>query len=227
VDEIDSNGKYIVKEHKFEHLGQNLLLHPYKAIYWIEQRILLLADIHLGKAAHFRKSGIPIPDSIHSDDLFRLLHLMEYYKPRRLIILGDLFHSSYNNSWKTVGQFFKDNFDHIPELVLGNHDILEEHHYAFLRIHKSPLVISPFIFSHEPLAPDHNTTYYNLCGHIHPGVVMHATARQSLRAQCFYFGENAGILPAFGKFTGMSTTAFSRGRTGKVFIVAPDEVIPL
>ncbi|MDZ7607229.1 MAG: ligase-associated DNA damage response endonuclease PdeM [Cyclobacteriaceae bacterium] len=216
-----------MKEHKFEHLGQNLLLHPYKAIYWIEQQILLLSDIHLGKAAHFRKSGIPIPDSIHTEDYERLLHLIAYYKPRRLIILGDLFHSSYNNSWETVRRFFTDNFDHSPELVLGNHDILDEHQYSFIRIHKKPLVISPFIFSHEPLGPDHQTTLYNLCGHIHPGVMLRAPAHQSLRAQCFYFGESAGILPAFGKFTGMSTTAFSKGRAGKIFLVASDEVIPL
>ncbi len=193
----------------------------------MEQQILLVADIHLGKATHFRKSGIPIPDSIHSDDLNRLFHLLQHYKPKRLIILGDLFHSSYNNSWEVVRHFFKENYDHIPELVLGNHDILEEPHYSFMRIHKTPLAITPFLFSHEPLTSEYNPPLYNLCGHIHPGVVLRAPARQSLRSQCFYFGENAGFLPAFGKFTGMSTAALSIKHPGKIFIIAPDEVIPL
>jgi len=193
----------------------------------MEQEILLLADIHLGKAAHFRKSGIPIPDSIHADDLQRLLHLIQHYNPKRLIILGDLFHSNYNNSWEVVRQFFADNFDPRPELVLGNHDILEEQHYSFMHIHKAPLAISPFLFSHEPMYPESNTPLYNLCGHIHPGVVLRAPARQSLRFQCFYFGENTGILPAFGKFTGMSTTTFSHGRNNKIFIISPEEVFPL
>lgn len=216
-----------MKEHKFEHLGQNLLLHPYKAIYWMELGILLLADIHLGKAAHFRKSGIPIPDSIHTDDLQRLLHLIRHYKPDRLIILGDLFHSSYNATWETVRQFFAENYEYTPELVLGNHDILEIKHYSFLRLHTSPLAIPPYLFSHEPLASEHGTSLYNLCGHIHPGVVLRAQAHQSIRAQCFYFGERTGILPAFGNFTGMSGVSLPKGNSGKAFIVSPEAVIPL
>lgn len=193
----------------------------------MEQGILLLADIHLGKAAHFRKSGIPIPDSIHTDDFLRLHHLIRHYKPGRLIILGDLFHSSYNATWETVRLFFAENYEHTPELVQGNHDILEAEHYSFLRLHTSPLAIPPFLFSHEPLPSEHGTALYNLCGHVHPGVVLRVQARQTIRAQCFYFGERTGILPAFGKFTGMTGVSFSKEKSGRSFIVAPEAVIPL
>ena len=227
VDAIESTGKYKLKEHKFGFLGQNLLLHPYKAMYWVEQQILFLADIHLGKASHFRKSGIPIPDSIHADDLSRLSFLLKYYKPERLIILGDLFHSSYNNSWGTVHKFFQENFYREPELVLGNHDILDEQYYSFIRVYKNPLVISPFILSHEPLPESHTKLHYNLCGHIHPGIVLRAQARQTLKIQCFYFSGNKGFLPAFGKFTGMSSTLFAKSSTERIFIILPEEVIPI
>ena len=36
-------------------------LHPSGGVYWIDKKTLLLADIHLGKVAHFRKNGIPVP----------------------------------------------------------------------------------------------------------------------------------------------------------------------
>ena len=36
-------------------------LHKTGAIFWKEKDTLLLADIHLGKVGHFRKSGIPVP----------------------------------------------------------------------------------------------------------------------------------------------------------------------
>ena len=36
-------------------------LHPSGAIYWEEKKMLLIADVHLGKVAHFRKHGAPVP----------------------------------------------------------------------------------------------------------------------------------------------------------------------
>ena len=47
--------------HSFSFQGQTLILHPAKAIFWKEKSRLLLADVHLGKAGHFRKVGIPVP----------------------------------------------------------------------------------------------------------------------------------------------------------------------
>ena len=41
--------------------GQQLDLLAERAIHWIEQRTLLIADPHFGKASVFRASGIPIP----------------------------------------------------------------------------------------------------------------------------------------------------------------------
>ena len=37
------------------------VLHPTGGIYWKEKQYWLLADVHLGKVAHFRKNGIPVP----------------------------------------------------------------------------------------------------------------------------------------------------------------------
>ncbi|NJN28459.1 MAG: ligase-associated DNA damage response endonuclease PdeM [Cyclobacteriaceae bacterium] len=216
----------MLKDFKFIHLDQNLFLHPYKSIYWSEQRMLLLADVHYGKAAHFRKSGIAIPETVHRQDLDRLAFLIAHYQPERIMILGDLFHSAYNQSWQVFQQFFESQISFKPELVPGNHDILDKHHYQRYHLHEAPLAIGPYILSHVPIAPGLLGGTTNLCGHIHPAVSIRGKARQSLKLECFYFNKNHGILPAFGRFTG--TAKMQQRHPGDtVFAVTDQKVVPI
>lgn len=218
--------KYKLKDFKFTYLGENLFLHPYKSIYWERYKILFLSDLHLGKATHFRKSGIPIPENIHTLDFKRIELLLKSYKPNRIIFLGDLFHSSFNKSWSTFKDFCTHNIDIKPELVIGNHDIMEDNHYNFLKIHQDRIELHPFVLSHKPLPVDMLNGLYNLCGHLHPSVKISGPARQSLRVECFYFGKNHGILPAFGNFTGNSKMP-RRKKTDTIFAVTNHKIIRL
>ena len=82
-------------------INKNILeLLPQKAIYWHDTQTLIVSDLHLGKASHFRKHGLPIPMESGIDDLQQLGLLLDIYKPQRLLILGDLFHSDYNQEWE-------------------------------------------------------------------------------------------------------------------------------
>jgi len=216
----------ILKDFKFTYLGENLLLHPLKAIFWERPKILLIADLHLGKAAHFRKSGIPIPESVHGPDLDRLEQLCNNYRPDRIIFLGDLFHSLKNSSWKTFKDFCNQKIEIKPELILGNHDILDSFEYSFLQIHTTNLQLEPFILSHKPLPIELMNSQYNLCGHLHPSVKISGFAKQSLRVECFHFGKNHGILPAFGSFTGTSKMPTNR-YSDRNFAVTNGKIIPL
>jgi len=56
--------------------------------------------------------------------------------------------------------------------------------------------------THHPDATDKKV--YNLAGHVHPGFRLSGKAKQALTLPCFYFGEDGGLLPAFGAFTGLS-----------------------
>ena len=114
----------------------------------------------------------------------------------------------------------------IPELILGNHDILEHSNYDFLKVHVEILEIEPFILSHIPLDKIQLNGYYNLCGHLHPSIRISGSAKQSLRVECFYFGENHGILPAFGNFTGSSKMP-RRRKSDNIFAVTNQKIIPL
>jgi DNA ligase-associated metallophosphoesterase len=206
--------------------GQTFELHPLKAIFWPEQNALLIADLHLGKARHFRKEGFPVPQAVGDQNFEMLIHLLLHYRPVRVIFLGDLFHSDYNQEWEEIAdlvqQFSTIQFD----LVQGNHDILSDPTYAKAKINvfKKPLLIDNILLSHEPLT-EWSTDYYNLAGHIHPCVKLRGLGRQSMRLPCFYFGLQQGILPAFGAFTGMAEI---KGRKeDRVFPVTADAVVDL
>ena len=203
--------------------NQELWLLPQKAVYWPSKRILFIADTHFGKISHFRKKGLAIPAQAKKNNYKRLFELVLRVKPEKVYFLGDLFHSEMNSEWIA----FKDTLSHFPDcefhLINGNHDILHALSYqqAQLYCHLKSIQIGPFWLSHEPEeAPE---GLYNLCGHIHPGVSLKGKARQSLRLPCFFFGENQGILPAFGDFTGLYN--MKPKANNRVYIIADERVI--
>ncbi|HEY4198814.1 MAG TPA: hypothetical protein VGM63_24910, partial [Mucilaginibacter sp.] len=76
----------------FNFLDQDLVLLPQKAIYWKQQKVLIAADVHMGKVGHFRKAGIAVPRNMEQSDLATLSDLIFEHQPEKLIFLGDLFH---------------------------------------------------------------------------------------------------------------------------------------
>jgi uncharacterized protein len=210
----------------FQLRGQNLLLLPDKAIFWQEQKMLLAADIHLGKVNHFRKSGIPVPTGLIQNDLDRLAMLFDEYRPEQFCILGDLFHSHRNKEWEIFTRW-RESYNEVRfTLVRGNHDIIPAIHYkqADIKVHLSCLESGPFFFTHESTEkclPDK----YSIAGHIHPGIILSGRARQSLRLPCFYFGKDHALLPAFGAFTGLAIIEPSK--TDVIFAIADNAVIPI
>jgi metallophosphoesterase superfamily enzyme len=80
----------------FRFKGQQLWLSPDRCIFWEEERSLIVSDLHFGKTGHFRKWGIAVPQAVYREDLQRLLVQIQYFRPRQLLIVGDLFHSREN-----------------------------------------------------------------------------------------------------------------------------------
>jgi DNA ligase-associated metallophosphoesterase len=204
--------------------GASLWLHPYRAAFWAEEQTLLLADLHLGKVAHFRQEGIAVPTDASNENWDRLISLLLEFRPQRVLFLGDLFHSHYNQEWDEFCELIAQFEDTSFELVLGNHDILPPalYDHARLVVHQEPYLHFPFCFSHHPLKAV-PSDYYNLAGHIHPCVYLSGARGQRTRLPCFYFAEKGGIFPAFGAFTGMS--GVKAGKNDRVFVIAGEEVL--
>lgn len=205
--------------------GEEFELLPQKAIYWPKMSAVFLADLHLGKINHFRKSGIPLPSRANDRNIEVLLDVLHLTKPERVICLGDLFHSHYNPEWEVFGEVVKHFGNMSFELVLGNHDVMSDLQYERkgILLHDR-LVIHNFIFTHHPLDtvdPDH----YNLAGHVHPGVSLFGKGKQVLTLPCFYFGQYQALLPAFGVFTGLAK--IRPVKNDKVFVIVEDKIMPV
>ncbi len=130
---------------------QQLWLSPDRCIYWEEEESLIVSDLHFGKTGHFRKEGIAVPQRVYREDLFRLLCQIQYFRPRRLLVVGDLFHSRENKELSLFLRWREDLADLDIHLIQGNHDILHDSWYekAGIGLSKEFLSVGPFSFVHD------------------------------------------------------------------------------
>lgn len=207
--------------------GEPFDLFPDKAAYWVPQRTLLVADVHLGKSATFRAAGLGVPESI-GPELDRLSALIGRSGATRLLVLGDLFHAPAGQS-PSVRSALADWRSLHPDLAIavtrGNHDracdqLLEEFGVDI----EGAIELGGMRFQHE-VSPDvARRGGYRLGGHIHPAVRL-SDPTGSLRMPCFWFGPSDGVLPAFGEFTG--THVIERVPGDRVFAIAGDRVVEI
>jgi DNA ligase-associated metallophosphoesterase len=130
---------------------QKLVLSAERCLFWEDQQTLILSDMHIGKAAHFRKSGIAVPQQIFQEDLHRLFQQIHFFSPKRIIVTGDLFHSESNleHEWFSKWRAALEGIQLV--LVKGNHEILHNGLYEKLGIEivERELIAAPFRFAHD------------------------------------------------------------------------------
>ncbi len=183
--------------------GERVLLLPQKALYWPARAMLIIADIHFGKAASFRARGVPVPRGTTTQNLEALDALMARYPTREIMFLGDFLHARAAHASATLAAMLawrRRNGDLRLTLVRGNHDLRAGDPAAALGIDMvdEPHTVGAFSFCHHPdIAGDG----YVLAGHVHP-VYLLSSRLDSLRLPCFLAGPSRMILPSFGAFTG-------------------------
>lgn len=205
--------------------GQALILLSEKAVYWPSKKALFVADFHLGKAASFRKAGIPLPSGTTSENVERLGRAIDATGARKVVFLGDFLHSAEGRTLGTFQQFgaWRGAREALElTIVRGNHDKKAgdpppEWNVRCIEAGES---LGPFVLNHEPGA---SRGGYALSGHIHPAVRLSGHGEKSLKLPCFWFGARYGVLPAFGAFTGTAEVLPRRG--DQVFVVAEQEVL--
>lgn len=207
----------------------SFLLSADRCIFWDEKKVLIVSDLHFGKTGHFRKSGIAVPQNIFKEDLQRFAMLLQSFKPASVLVIGDMFHSHDNREHELFVKWRKDFEQMQIQLVKGNHDILHRNWYAAAGIdiiHKR-MDIQNFSFVHDvcDINDDEEEAAaerYFFSGHIHPGISISGTGRQSLRFPCFYFAKKYAVLPAFSRFTGAHAIKPKQGEN--VFALIPASV---
>lgn len=210
---------------EIEVAGARLALMAQRTALLVEERCLLVADAHIGKAASFRRLGVPVPRGTTTQTLQRLSEAIALSGARRVVFLGDLLHSAHAHAPATLQALAQWRGEHASlELLLvrGNHDDRAGDPPASLGVSAvdEPLGLGGLALCHHPQP---RPGCYVLAGHQHPCVVLAGRAHQRLRLPCFRFGEQVGVLPAFGAFTGMHVLRPLPGE--RVFVVGDGAVV--
>lgn len=217
-------------------MDEEIELLPERGIFWPRKRTLIVGDLHFGKDSAFRQAGIPVPGGATERDLARLDGMLggkpapspqpqRSVAARRLIFLGDFFHSKASRCERTLtalATWRKRHMDLEIILVRGNHD---RHagdppaEWQFTCV-EEPWPCGPFMFSHQGVEPG---GLYGMSAHLHPFLTLTETGGASLRAPCFWFNDWGVVLPAFGTFTGGRSI---KPRAGdRVFVVGEERVV--
>ena len=212
---------------KIEIAGHALVLSSNRAAFDPQSKSLLIADAHFGKDAVFRARGIPVPVGTTPETLRRLNALIASHEPERIIFLGDMLHARESHADETLEALaaWRRNHREISlTLVEGNHD---KHAGALpalfgVDVVKEPYTLGPWALCHHPQQTENA---YALAGHEHP-VYRLATSTDSLRLPCFRFSKHAGVLPAFGAFTG-GYEVNHEARNEAIYVIADDRLFAL
>ncbi len=194
--------------------GVRLAARADRALVWRAERTVFIADLHLGKAAAFRRAGIAVPESGTHEDLVRLAAIVREERAARLVILGDFFHAKQGRTIAVAdaASAWRDSIGDVEVvLVRGNHDrgAGDPPESMRMRIEDNGAMVGPLVVRHEP---DQDARGYVLAGHIHPAVrLADPGLGQGIKAPCFWFGARCAIVPAFGGFTGTAVVEPQRG----------------
>jgi DNA ligase-associated metallophosphoesterase len=206
---------------------QNFWLTTERGIFWERESALILSDLHFGKTGHFRKNGIGVPHAIYKEDLQRMVDLISFFNPKKLIAVGDLFHSVDNLELQLFSKI-RANFSKMKLiLVQGNHDILENSWYQknHIDVVNGNYCLGDFNFVHDPSEIPKEKKAFYFSGHLHPSISISGIGKQSLNFPCYYFTEYSAILPAFSKFSG--TAKVKKKKTNRVFAIVENSLIEI
>ncbi|MBC8087865.1 MAG: ligase-associated DNA damage response endonuclease PdeM [Phycisphaerae bacterium] len=212
--------------HPLNVAGEQLFLSAHHALFIPRFSTLVVADLHWGKAATFRATGVPLPPGVTASDLERLTQVLTETSAERLLIVGDLLHARAGRHERTLNAIAEWRAQHQSlqmVLVRGNHDAHAGDPPSALNIEcvDGPLLVGAFACQHHP---NKHATHYVLAGHLHPHVRLHGRGRQNVRLPCFAFCDRGAVLPAFTAFTGGGAYTPSSG--DRIFAIADGEIIP-
>lgn len=177
--------------------GVEFLADPAGALVWPEERLLVVADLHLEKGSAYAARGVLLPPFDTAATLARLAALIARHDPRVVIALGDSFHDDGAHE-----RLRAQDRAAIAALQLrrewiwiaGNHDPAPPAGLAGVRARE--IAIGAVAFRHAPTGTDGE-----IAGHLHP-VARVAVRGRSFSRRCFAANGARLVMPAFGAFAG-------------------------
>jgi DNA ligase-associated metallophosphoesterase len=203
--------------------NESFLLLPQKALIRTNDKTLIIADLHLGKATHFRKAGIPVSDEVFKTDLNKIDLLVNQHQIENVWVLGDFFHSNSNSEWARFQLWLETSSIKKWTIIPGNHDksTLSESISNKMEIAESHILLNGIIYCHEFQENEMPV----ISGHIHPGISLKGNGKQNLQIPCFFMHGLNLLLPAFGSFTGLAKIEPQKG--DRVFGIANESILEI
>ena len=169
------------------------------ALYWPEEGLLVVADLHLEKGSSFATRGVLLPPYDTRATLAKLGELIARYAPKFVVALGDSFHDGegpqrVSDDDRAMLGTLQRGRDWI--WIAGNHD--PEPVRDLGGVSAAMFGIGPLIFRHAPEREDANG---EVAGHLHPVARVNGRGRAVSR-RCFATDGKRMVMPAFGAYTG-------------------------
>jgi DNA ligase-associated metallophosphoesterase len=169
------------------------------ALYWPEESLLVVADLHLEKGSSFARRGTLLPPYDTAVTLACLARLIAHYATRRVIALGDSFHDGdgparLSASDRATLAALQRGREWI--WIAGNHD--PDPAEGIGGTFAAMLRVGALTFRHEP---SRDAPEGEIAGHLHP-VARIAQRGRAVGRRCFATDGKALVMPAFGAYTG-------------------------
>jgi DNA ligase-associated metallophosphoesterase len=177
--------------------GVTLIADLSGALFWEEQRLLVVSDLHLEKGSSFAARGVLLPPYDTVATLGRLASVIARHDPRMVIALGDSFHD--RNAHDRLSVPDRDTIAVLQVRrdwiwISGNHDPALPSDLG--GIVASEVAIGAIAFRHEPTG-----AAGEIAGHLHPKACVPTRARW-IERRCFVSDGERAVMPAFGAYTG-------------------------
>jgi hypothetical protein len=167
------------------------------ALFWEEQSLLVVSDLHLEKGSSFASRGVLLPPYDTAATLLRLAAVIARHGPQVVIALGDSFHD--RSAHERLSAPDREAISALQTRrdwiwISGNHDPALPSDLG--GVVASEVAIGPILFRHEPTG-----AAGEIAGHLHPKARV-ATRARWLERRCFASDGDRAILPAFGAYSG-------------------------
>jgi DNA ligase-associated metallophosphoesterase len=180
--------------------GAALLADPAGGVYWPDEKLLVVADLHLEKGSAYARGGQFLPPYDTRATLDRLTALLRRYRPARVACLGDSFHDDDGparldrGDRALLGRFTG---EHEWIWIAGNHDPAPPPSLGGRVV--AELAVGGLALRHQPAGSGERAG--EICGHFHPRAAV-ATRGRRVSGACFVTDGRRLVMPALGAYAG-------------------------
>jgi DNA ligase-associated metallophosphoesterase len=179
--------------------GEQLFCDLAGALFWPEESLLVVSDLHLEKGASLAARGSLVPPYDTAATLAALAARIAWWKPARVISLGDNFHDDAASG--RMPEIYRERLSGMMAgrewiWISGNHD--PEPPTGIGGDCADEVSIGALTFRHAP-AP--HFAVGEISGHLHPHARI-VRRGKSVRRRCFATDGSRMVIPSFGAYTG-------------------------